>query len=48
MPMRLRWGTRTSSKKRWAVSEELLPIFLILAATLTPLVFMGTQISDLF
>src|SRR5665213_3727751 len=46
--MRLRFGTRTSSKKICAVSDERIPILSSLRATLTPLLFMGTQISDLF
>jgi len=40
-------GTRTLSKKICAVSEERIPILSSLRATWTPLLFIGTQISDL-
>src|SRR5690606_5960090 len=46
-PMMLRLGTRTSSKKSCAVSEEFMPIFLIFCR-LMPLASIGTQINDLF
>ena len=45
--MRLRFGTRTLSKKICAVSDERMPILSSLRATCTPLLFIGTQISDL-
>ena len=46
--MRFLCGTRTSSKKICAVSEERMPSLSSLRAICTPLVFIGTQISDLF
>ena len=46
-PIRLRFGTRTSSKKICAVSDERIPILSSFRATSTPLLFIGTQISDL-
>ena len=45
--MRLRFGTRTLSKKICAVSDECMPSLSSFRAMLTPLVFIGTQISDL-
>src|SRR6185436_14669583 len=47
-PIRLRTGTFTSSKKIWAVSDERMPSLSSFFTTCTPLVFIGTTISDLF
>src|ERR1700754_803007 len=47
-PIRLRTGTLTSSKKICAVSELRMPSLSSFFTTCTPLVFIGTQISDLF
>jgi hypothetical protein len=44
----LRSGTRTSSKKICAVSDEAMPIFLSLRARSTPLASMGTMSRLLF
>ena len=46
-PIRLRCGTRTSSKKSWPVSELFMPIFLILCL-LMPGASIGTMIRLLF
>src|SRR4029077_17621135 len=46
-PIRLRFGTLTPSKKICAVSEARMPSLSSLRATVTPFVFIGTQISDL-
>ncbi|CAN7976581.1 unnamed protein product, partial [Ixodes persulcatus] len=49
-PMMFLAGTRTSSKKNCAVSDEWCPIFLMLRATApshSPGVFRGRQMSDL-
>ena len=44
--MRLRWGTRTPSKKIWAVSDERIPSLSSRGAIVTPGDFNGTTISD--
>ena len=47
-PMRFVCGTRTSSKWIRPVSLDIIPIFLIFFALVTPGVFIGTMIRLLF
>src|SRR5713226_7366282 len=46
-PMMLPTGTLTSSRNIWAVAELRMPSLSSFFTTYTPLVFIGTQISDL-